>query len=297
MPRALINYDELTLWRTFLTELGVKVEVSAETNRAVLNKGLRRAVDESCLPVKAFVGHLLTLGAAIDYLFVPRLVNRGPRNYYCPKFAGLPDIARSLAGEVAPVLEVTIDLHRNPRALTTTLERVARELGRPGCGLAAYKEGLAAQHNEIAHFPPRAASKEGAVVGVLGRSYCLMDSIVGYDVPTRLRRMGVGVVSEGGGDTEVAPPKLFWEADRRLYGQAAGWLSEKRINGLIHVMAFECGPDALFAELLAEICRKAALPLLSLVLDEHIEEAGLVTRLEAFVDLLMARYESERSPS
>jgi predicted nucleotide-binding protein (sugar kinase/HSP70/actin superfamily) len=37
------------------------------------------------------------------------------------------------------------------------------------------------------------------------------------------------------------------------------------------------------------VCREARLPALFLVLDEHVEEAGLVTRLEAFVDLLSAQ--------
>jgi predicted nucleotide-binding protein (sugar kinase/HSP70/actin superfamily) len=289
LPRALLTYDELPLWQTFLSELGAEVIVSPETNRAVLGDGLRRSVDESCLPVKAFVGHLLALGTTVDYLFVPRLVNRGRQSYYCPKLAGLPDIARSFSDETAPVLEVTIDLHRNPRALPASLERVARQLGRPGCGRKAYQKGLAVQRGETANPPPDEGPAERLTIGLLGRSYSLLDPLVGYDVLTRLERLGVRVISGGvSGEGEI-PPKLYWEQDRRLFRRASGWLAGKRVHGIVHVISFECGPDALFAELLGQVCREADLPALPLVLDEHVEEAGLVTRLEAFVDLLSTR--------
>lgn len=290
LPRALINYDELPLWLTFLSELGAEVVLSPGTNRAILNEGLRRAVDESCFPVKAFVGHLLALGRTVDFLLVPRLVNRGPKSYYCPKFAGLPDIARSFSNEIAPVLEVTVDVHRNPRALSASLEGVARQLGRPGRGMDAYKRGLAAQRDAAAGSRPDEGAADGSItVGLLGRAYSLRDPLVGYDVPARLRRLGVRVVTESASGGGEASPKLYWEQDRRLCRTAAGWLAGKTVDGVVHSVSFECGPDALFAALVERMCRQAGLPVLDLILDEHVEEAGLVTRLEAFVDLLVGR--------
>lgn len=294
LPRALLNYDELPLWQTFLSELGAEVVVSPETNRTVLAEGLKWSVDESCLPVKAFVGHLLTLGTTTDYLLVPRLVNRGAQNYYCPKYAGLPDIARSFSSKIAPVLEVTVDLRHQPRALSASLESVARQLGRPGCGMKAYKKGLAAQRSETFCSEPSESQPGSLTIGLLGRSYSLRDPLVGYDVLTRLRRQGVRVVTESSGTAVEPPSKLYWEQDRRLFRIAAGWFAAKRVHGIIHAISFECGPDALFAELVAHMCRKAGVPLLPLILDEHIEEVGLVTRLEAFIDLLAARVKQGR---
>jgi predicted nucleotide-binding protein (sugar kinase/HSP70/actin superfamily) len=56
-----------------------------------------------------------------------------------------------------------------------------------------------------------------------------------------------------------------------------------RIDGIVFLLPFNCGPDGDVARHLAQTTEK---PLLTLVLDELQSSAGLVTRLEAFVDLL-----------
>ena len=59
------------------------------------------------------------------------------------------------------------------------------------------------------------------------------------------------------------------------------------IDGVIHVTAFSCGPDAIVDKLLElEAKRPGAKPFLALGLDEQTGEAGALTRLEAFVDML-----------
>jgi predicted nucleotide-binding protein (sugar kinase/HSP70/actin superfamily) len=55
---------------------------------------------------------------------------------------------------------------------------------------------------------------------------------------------------------------------------------------LVAVIAFGCAPDSGLAPALGLAARQAGVPMLTLMLDEHSGEAGLVTRLEAFVDML-----------
>jgi predicted nucleotide-binding protein (sugar kinase/HSP70/actin superfamily) len=50
-------------------------------------------------------------------------------------------------------------------------------------------------------------------------------------------------------------------------------------------------------EVVAQAARAANVPHISLILDEHSGEAGLVTRLEAFVDMLSRRKEREQCPN
>jgi predicted nucleotide-binding protein (sugar kinase/HSP70/actin superfamily) len=61
---------------------------------------------------------------------------------------------------------------------------------------------------------------------------------------------------------------------------------EEGWDGMIHLYPFTCMPEIISRSILPEISRKYDLPILSLVLDEHTGEAGLKTRLEAYVDLL-----------
>ncbi len=60
-------------------------------------------------------------------------------------------------------------------------------------------------------------------------------------------------------------------------------------DGVVHVAPFTCMPEIVAASLLPEASRDLGLPVLSFFLDEHSGEAGLQTRLEAFVDLLTRR--------
>jgi len=61
------------------------------------------------------------------------------------------------------------------------------------------------------------------------------------------------------------------------------------IDGLIHLAPFNCTPEIVAVSVLPRLARDYDVPLLALSFDEHSGEAGLVTRLEAFVDLLERR--------
>ncbi|HIC88995.1 MAG TPA: CoA protein activase [Anaerolineae bacterium] len=65
------------------------------------------------------------------------------------------------------------------------------------------------------------------------------------------------------------------------------------IDGMIHVAPFNCTPEIVAASLMPRLAQDYDIPLLMLTFDEQTGEAGLVTRLEAFVDLLERRRERE----
>jgi predicted nucleotide-binding protein (sugar kinase/HSP70/actin superfamily) len=65
--------------------------------------------------------------------------------------------------------------------------------------------------------------------------------------------------------------------------------SRQGYDGVIHVAPFTCMPEIVATSLLPEVGRDLGLPNMSLFLDEHTGDAGLATRLEAFVDLLARR--------
>lgn len=68
------------------------------------------------------------------------------------------------------------------------------------------------------------------------------------------------------------------------------------LDGMVHVMPFTCMPEIIAQSVLPAVSRTLDLPVMTLVLDEHAAEAGILTRLEAFVDLLARRREKgERS--
>jgi len=65
-------------------------------------------------------------------------------------------------------------------------------------------------------------------------------------------------------------------------------------DGTIHLQPFTCMPEIIAQNLLPQVSRDHDIPVLSIILDEQMGRAGMVTRLEAFVDLMRRRRDSRR---
>ena len=62
--------------------------------------------------------------------------------------------------------------------------------------------------------------------------------------------------------------------------------ARRGFDGVIHVLPFTCTPEIVAQSILPVVSRREGIPFLSVSLDEQSGEAGLITRLEAFLDLL-----------
>ncbi len=60
-------------------------------------------------------------------------------------------------------------------------------------------------------------------------------------------------------------------------------------HGVIELAPFTCMPEIIAMQVLPAVSRELSIPVLSLIIDEHSAEAGIYTRLEAFIDLLNYR--------
>jgi len=65
-------------------------------------------------------------------------------------------------------------------------------------------------------------------------------------------------------------------------------------DGVIHLSPFTCMPEIVAQSILSKVSQEMDIPVLSLSLDEHAGEAGLITRVEAFLELLARRREGGR---
>ena len=74
-----------------------------------------------------------------------------------------------------------------------------------------------------------------------------------------------------------------------MTGCAGHYLNSDLIDRIITVTAFGCGPDSLMIERMARKGKDFNKPILNLTIDEHTGEAGFVTRLEAFCDMLFRK--------
>ncbi|MBF7082052.1 hypothetical protein IT084_03560 [Desulfallas sp. Bu1-1] len=317
IPRALLYYYYFPQWAAFFNHLGVQVVVSRETTRGLLEKGLRSTVDEACLPVKLAVGHVLDLRDRVDYIFLPRLVSMARREYICPKFLGFPDMVRNTIDGIGPLIDCNLDLYRknssqydffyavgkmftrNPvkirRAYHASLEALRRHCLAMESGALA---GETAPETTPAHQNRTGEARAGDVnVAVIGHPYNLYDRFISMNLIKRLKENGANVLTAEQLPEQMArreaqrlPKKLFWTLNQRMIGAAYHYFERPDVHGVIHVASFGCGPDSMTGELIERYARKwSRKPLLILTLDEHTGEAGMVTRLEAFLDMVRWR--------
>ena len=83
--------------------------------------------------------------------------------------------------------------------------------------------------------------------------------------------------------------KLYWANEFEMTGTAGHFLKDNKIDGIITLNAFGCGPDSLMIERIGRKAKQFNKPVLHLTVDEQTVEAGFITRLEAFVDMLFRK--------
>ncbi|NLM46586.1 MAG: hypothetical protein GX200_07280 [Firmicutes bacterium] len=311
IPRALLYYQYYPAWEAFFRTLGAEIVLSADTSKSILDQGVRLAVEEACLPVKLFLGHVADLrDKGVDMLFIPRMVSVEAKKYYCPKFLGLPEIVRCCVPDLPEILSPEINIAKKPARTVAELRRLAARFDRRprviDRALAAAKEAHAAYKTLLqsgctpleALNGERADSRRGEIrVAVLGHVYNVNDRYFNCNLLAKLRELEVEIVTAEMLPAEAAAcggkwlqKESFWSFGHELLGAGCYLLQEKSVQGVILVAAFGCGPDSLICELIARYYRRfSAIPVLLLTLDEHSGEAGLVTRLEAFIDMLRRR--------
>lgn len=67
----------------------------------------------------------------------------------------------------------------------------------------------------------------------------------------------------------------------------------EEIDGIIYLACFGCGPDSMIGEMAERYT--TGKPFMLLTIDEHSGEAGMMTRLEAFCDMLRRRRRVDES--
>ena len=318
IPRSLLYYKYLPFWKTFLAGLGLEVETSPMTSRSILSAGVKVAENELCVPVKAFYGHCMWLRGKVDALFVPRVVSVEERAYTCPKFLGLPDMIAAVADqlELPPLLTPKLNQREKPSEFKWQLINFARDefgVGKLDAVAALesarraqqqYHDGLLSGRTPLDLLPQsrlsrtrrRAPAGRRQRIGLLGHPYNIYDGYITQNLISRLEEMGADLVVPEMTDQHVlmeaatdVPKQLYWTYEKEIMGAINLWTEKKMVDGVVYVLAFACGPDSLIQVLIEHRARLHGVPLMSLTIDEHSGEAGLVTRIEAFTDMLMRK--------
>ncbi|MGQ9678583.1 MAG: acyl-CoA dehydratase activase-related protein [bacterium] len=291
IPRALLYYRYGKFWERFLTELGNEVVLSRKTDDEIVKKGVVRVSSEVCLPIKIVVGHLIELMEEVDAIFFPRLNWLGDKLFACPKMIGIVDVARILIGDRVRLISPTINgnlfrahffaglqINPNPVRVWDAWKKAKKELQR-SIDLKVFRSS---------NLLP--ISSDQPKIAVIGHFYNVEDEFVSRAIIGTFKQNGYQILTKEDLPEDVLSKangfsgNIRWVYERELFNAFEYFLG--KVDGFCVLVSMGCGPDSLVAEFMRQRAQKQRAPFLLLVIDEHTGEAGLVTRVEAFIELL-----------
>jgi len=302
VPRALTFFDLYPFWKAFLTEIGCQVVLSEPTNKDIIRSGADAMNSETCLPIAVAHGHVLNLmGAGVDYIFVPSVVNlehEAPdavRSYACPLAQSLPYMLRASVDFpedgpelLAPIFHfergrrhVNEDLRKLAQMFEVPSGRVERAVRAAWQALDAFRARLKERGSEVLGS---LAPDEQAVV-IVSRPYNGCDAAMNLNLPDKLRDLGVLAIPLDFLPLDLPAigrdfPHMYWKYGQKILAGARFIGPHPNLHA-VYITNFRCGPDSFISKTFGRLLGE---PYLTIEVDQHSSDVGAITRCEAFID-------------
>ncbi|MFC1569842.1 acyl-CoA dehydratase activase [bacterium] len=304
IPKVLQIFDRFPFWQAYFQTLGFEIRLSESTHQNTIHRGLETTVAEPCFPIQVTHGHLAQLlDSDATMIFLPNMVNERSSaetvaSYICPWAQTSP-----LVAEFSPLLEglrerlftPNVQFRMEDRLIEKSLYQqiTARFNIKRKQHQAAFNAALNAQNNFIIHLKAKGCEvfqqiNHDGLCGIvlIGRSYNLYDSGLNLNIPGKLRNhYGMNVIPMDflpieDVDISEIHDHMFWNYGYRIL-QAARWTRDYSNLQVIYLSNFKCGPDSYIRHFVDEALGR---PFLFLQLDSHSNDAGIMTRIEAFLE-------------
>ncbi|HUI62720.1 MAG TPA: acyl-CoA dehydratase activase-related protein, partial [Steroidobacteraceae bacterium] len=299
IPRALTTHSLFPLYSGFFSSLGIEVVLSD-----VDPGGELKSYSGFCFPAQIAHGAVMDLARrGVDWVFLPHVV-RMPQpdtcrdSYLCPITQAAPYFLAK-AFPAVHLLSPALDFTRGYETSAALAETVVRELGIPRT--AADQAWAAAVHAQkdaeraLSDLGQRALDQAVAAgrpaILLAGHSYNAFTPEASQSVGKKLSSMGVPVIPA---DclAPVEDGRTAWHFANQILNAAA--LAKRHPNlFLLCVSNFSCTIDAFTQAMIAS--EMGAKPYLILEIDAHTADAGVQTRLEAFLDIAHSYREAQAS--
>ena len=297
-------FDRYPFWSTYLRAMGIEVVTTPATNKKIVHQGVEAVVSEPCFPIQVAHGHVESLleEEGLDGILVPNVIDSETdipeiNSYVCPWGQTLPFVIRSMPsmrGREDFIFAPLVHFREGEKYVEKELRSFAAKFG---IGTKLNRKAVRTAY-EAQRIFQEAVRVEGAKalrildekgeqgIVIVGRPYNIVDREVNLDVPGKLRDYyGANVIPiffldiEGIGIRDVGS-NMFWNYGRKIL-QAARYTAQRENLHLIYITNFKCGPDSY----IKHYARRAAVrPFLTLQFDSHGNDAGIMTRCEAYLD-------------
>jgi len=307
IPRGLMNYYQLfPFWRTFFGELGFNLVISDKSDKNIITTSLETMVSETCLPVELIHGHVLNLiEKNVDYVFLPFVVNakgagnNPTNNCNCPWVQSHPYLVKAAFTdqEISDKLLIpSLHFRYFERALKKELQqfftekfnlpknRVIKAIDLADKKQQAFERDIKLKGKKV--LDNLDASQWNIVI--IGRPYNTSDPALNLRLVKKLENMNVLSVPLDFLPLEEEHifedyPGMYWPNGQKIL-QASRYVAKTKNLFAIYLSNFRCGPDSFLLHFVQN--EMNGKPFMHLEVDEHSADAGMITRVEAFLDSL-----------
>ncbi len=301
MQRGLYLFQTGIIWAHFFDRLGYRLVLTPPTNASISSAGIESVTAETCYPVKVSHGHVKTLLGRTRYLFLPSIVNMptmsaGESGFFCP-FVQSNRYMLQMALDLGKqdVLHAVIHMRNDPEMMALEIaDQLSSALNRKrSLILEALREGIEADKaftRELCDAGLEVLDRHDPsepLVIVTGRPYNLYDERLNLRLGRNLAKIGVSAMPMDFVDVTGVDlsdfPSMYWGLGARILRTAKFIRRHPNMFGL-HVTNFSCGPDSFVEHFFRYVMGNK--PYLILELDEHSAVAGVMTRLEAYGNVI-----------
>ncbi len=304
IPRTMSTFDRYPFWQRYFAESGIDTVLSRQTDPKMAASGIDLALAQPCFPVQVAHGHVRTLlDLDVDYVLVPNVLDAETEDedesiaHYCPWNQTLPYVLKSAPGIEADshkLLAPTLHFQMGREQVKKELAEVARRLG---VSRKTSDRSVEAAYAVQCEFQERLLEEgeralqrleETGEPGLIliGRGYNIYDRNINCDIPRKLRHhYGANVIpldflATGRGKISDIHSNMYWASGRKILEATRRTAAHENLH-LIYISNFKCGPDS-YIKYFTRLA--AGAPLLVLQFDGHGNDAGYMTRCEAYLD-------------
>ena len=292
IPRSIFYYYYKNIWKYFFEEFNIELVVSPNTNKKIMEEGIKYATDEMCMSLKNYIGHVSYLKDKCDYILIPRVDNYGTDDQTCTNFLALYDIVNNLFD--IKILNYNINLNNNETEEKGLINIVTNFGYSKEYAKNAYKKALKKEKSikeKLIKENIKKLDSDKTKILLVGHPYNNYDNMIGKDIINYLESNDIEIIYSDLFHSDITSNLskklsygLYFKYNKENIGSIP--LTEDKVDGIIFLSTFPCGPDSLANEL---VFRKLKKPYLNLIIDDIDGMAGMETRLESFIDILERR--------
>lgn len=290
IPKGLFYYYYSDLWKYFFDKLDISYIISPDTNKEIRELGGKYSSDEMCLSLKNYIGHVAFLKDKCDYILVPRIDNYGKYEQTCTNFLACYDIINNLFD--TNILNYNICVS-NGETEYKAFKKIGKFFNKSSKDIKnAYLYASIKVRKKLKKEIFENVNKlneDNKKILLVSHPYNTYDFTIGKPIIDYLEQHGCTIIYSDLFDkkmcsmsSKVLSENLYWKYSKEIIGSIE--LCKDKVDGIIFLSTFPCGLDSLVNDL---VIRKLNKKCLNIIVDDMDSFAGIETRLESFVDILV----------